>query len=134
MTWTSLALAFLFGLATHIALDGIWLGYAARGTYRRGLGALLAPRIRWGAALAFYLVYGLGIVWFAVAPAVAAGSPLQAMALGGLLGLTAYGTYDLTNLATIRNWPLGLTLVDLAWGVVASALSALAAAIAVMGL
>lgn len=134
MTWSTLALAYLAGLAAHITLDAIWLGALARSTYKRHLGTLLASHIRWGAALAFYIVYGVGIIGLAVIPAVAAGSHLHALALGGLLGLVAYGTYDLTNHATIRDWPVVITVLDLAWGILASALSALAGALAARGI
>lgn len=121
-------IAYLAGVAAHIALDAIWLGMIARTTYKRHLGSLMAPRIRWGAAAAFYAVYGTGTLWFAAMPAAAAGAPFQALALGGLLGLVAYGTYDLTNLATLRDWPTAITVIDLMWGIAASALAALAAA------
>jgi uncharacterized membrane protein len=132
MTQTAVVLALLASMVTHIVLDAVWLGYLARDTYKRQLGALMAPRRRWGVAAAFYVIYAVGLVWFAVMPAAAAGAPVKALALGGLLGLVAYGTYDLTNLATLRDWPVAITLVDLAWGTVASAISAFAAAMVVM--
>lgn len=127
---TAIILVYLAGLLVHLVLDAIWLGAVARNTYKTHLGPLMRPRIRWGAAAAFYLVYGLGTLWFAAMPAAVSGTPLQALALGGLLGLVAYGTYDLTNLATLRNWPVAMTVIDLAWGVVASAISAVAGALA----
>jgi uncharacterized membrane protein len=132
MTWTAMAFAFFAGVGAHIALDAIWLGVIARGVYKRGLGPLMAPRVRWASAVAFYAVYGLGIVWFAVVPAIAAGVHQNALLHGGLLGLVAYGTYDLTNLATLRDWPLRVTVLDLAWGIAASAASAFAATWAAM--
>ncbi len=134
MSSTALVVAYLAGLAAHLVLDAIWLGAVARSTYKRHLAGLMAPRIRWGAAAAFYVVYGLGTLWFAAIPAAEAGAPLQALALGGLLGLVAYGTYDLTNLATLRDWPIAITLMDLGWGVAASAISAWAGATAAVAL
>ncbi len=132
MSSTALVHAYLAGLAAHIMLDAIWLGAVARSTYKRHLAGLMAPRIRWDAAAAFYAVYGLGTLWFAAMPAAEAGAPLQALSLGGLLGLVAYGTYDLTNLATLRDWPMTITVIDLAWGMAASALSAWVGATAAM--
>lgn len=132
MSLTAFMLAYLAGIAAHVVLDAIWLGAVARSTYKQHLGALMAPRIRWGAAVLFYLVYGLGTLWIAAIPGATAGEPLVALALGGLLGLVAYGTYDLTNLATLRDWPIIITAIDLVWGIVASALSAWVGAYAAM--
>ncbi len=134
MSSTDFVLAYLAGVAAHIALDAIWLGAVARSTYKRHLAGLMAPRIRWGAAAAFYAVYGLGTLWFAAMPAAAAGAPMDALFLGGLLGLVAYSTYDLTNLATLRDWPFAITVIDLVWGIVASAISAVVAALAAVAL
>jgi len=103
-------------LVGFLAIDMIWLGVVARGFYRRHLGYLLADHVNWWAAVSFYLLFVAGVLVFAVGPGLRAGSLPKAVLLGGFLGLLTYGTYDLTNLATVRGWPLVVTLVDLAWG------------------
>ena len=105
-------------LAVFFAVDLLWLGIVAKGFYRRHLGYLMSPRVNWAAALAFYLLFVVGLLVFAVRPAVSGGAPVQALWLGGLLGLICYATYDLTNLATVRDWPVIVTAVDLAWGTI----------------
>ncbi len=113
------------GLA-FLILDGLWLSLATPALYRPALGPLLAERVVPGAAIAFYLIYIGGIVLFAVAPAVRASSPLQAALLGAALGLVAYATYDLTNLATLRGWSMKLSFIDLGWGMLVTAMAAFA--------
>lgn len=103
------------------ALDAIWLGVVARTFYRQHLGALMAERVDWMAAGAFYLIYAGGLAFFAVAPGVESGSPLTGAIRGAAFGFVAYATYDLTNQATLRGWPWIVTLVDLTWGAVLGA-------------
>ena len=98
-------------------IDMLWLGVIARGFYRRKLDFILSPEVNWTAAVVFYLVYIAGILFFAVRPAVGANSWVQAAVLGALFGFFTYATYDLTNLATIKNWPLIIVVVDILWGV-----------------
>ena len=98
-------------------VDIIWLGVVARGFYRRHLGFILSPQVNWTAAVIFYLIYIAGILFFAVRPALQSNSWQQAALLGGLYGLFTYATYDLTNLATIKDWPLVIVAVDVLWGV-----------------
>jgi uncharacterized membrane protein len=98
------------------AIDMLWLGVVARGFYRRQLGGLLADQVNWTAAIVFYLLYIAGIVFFVTLPAARAGSLARALATGAFFGLVTYSTYDLTNLATLKGWPLGVTVVDIAWG------------------
>ena len=105
-------------------IDALWLGVIAKDFYRTAMGALLAPEPRLGFATIFYLMYPLGLVIFAVLPGADAASVVRAAVLGALFGLFCYGTYDLTNLAVVQDWPLRLTFVDLAWGTFASAVSA----------
>lgn len=107
-----------------LAIDLVWLGVVARDFYAGQLGALMAPKPRWGVALAFYAAYCAGVVLFAVMPGIAAGSVVRTMLLGAALGALAYGTYDMTNLATLRGWPPLLTVVDIAWGTVLTAIAA----------
>ncbi|MBA4805701.1 MAG: DUF2177 family protein [Brevundimonas sp.] len=106
------------------ALDALWLTLMGPRLYRPAIGELLAPRPDMRAAIAFYIIYVLGIVFLAVTPALREGSALRALAMGAALGFVAYATYDLTNQATLRGWPLHLTLVDVAWGTVLTAASA----------
>jgi len=105
-------------LVAFFAIDLVWLGVVARTFYRQHLGHLLAADVNWPAAVLFYLVYIAGIVIFAVKPALDAGSAARAATCGALLGFLAYATYDLTNQATMRDWPVLVTVVDLAWGTV----------------
>jgi uncharacterized membrane protein len=105
------------------ALDFIWLT-SALGFYRERLGGLLLDNPNLGYAAAFYVVYVAGIVVLAVSPALNGGTWVNAMMAGALLGLVAYGTYDMTNLATLRGWSLTVSLVDMAWGTFLTATAA----------
>jgi len=107
-------------------LDLVWLGMIARGFYARELGDLLRASPSLTVAALFYAGYVGGIVLFAIGPALQSQSWRTALVLGLLLGLVAYGTYDMTNLATLRRWPLALALVDLSWGSLLTGLAALA--------
>jgi uncharacterized membrane protein len=116
--------AFIGTMLVFLALEAIWLGYLAKDFYATQLAGLLRPEIKLLPALAFYLIYGLAIVYLVVIPRLKEGV-WQVMLTGALLGLTAYGTYDLTNLAILANWPLAVTLVDLTWGVVLTSAASL---------
>ena len=105
-------------------LDFLWLGTVANSFYRGQLGPLMAEQVNIPVAALFYALYVVGLVIFAVAPALAAGSWKTALMYGALFGFFAYATYDLTNLATLRDWPVALTLVDLLWGTALSGMSA----------
>lgn len=117
--------AHILTLLVFVALDGVWLGVVARNMYRREIGHLLAPQVRWGAALAFYVLYVAGLLLLVVLPNRTA-PILVSAGLGAAFGLVAYATYDLTNLATLAGWPLSVTLADLAWGAFATAAAAVA--------
>lgn len=110
------AIAYLAAAATMLILDAIWLSTMVPRVYQPALGDLIADKPNFAIAGVFYLLYVVGIVVFAILPAVEARSWLQALGMGALLGLVAYGTYDFTNLSTLRNWPVGLSLIDVAWG------------------
>lgn len=105
-------------LVIFFAIDLVWLGVVARDFYQKYIGHLLSPAVNWPPALLFYAIYIGGIVFFAVKPALETGSAGRALAHGALFGLIAYATYDLTNQATMRDWPVLVTVVDLAWGTV----------------
>ena len=113
MTFLAGYLAFLgvFGIC-----DALWLSIMGKVLYRPALGDMLLERIRWVPALIFYFGFPLGVVHFALTPALAAGSWTLALGNGALLGLVAYGTYDLTNLATLRPWKLSITIADVVYG------------------
>ncbi|WP_426192067.1 DUF2177 family protein [Massilia sp. DWR3-1-1] len=107
-------------LVTLIAIDALWLTVLMGSTYKSYLGELMLAQPKLVPAALFYVLYTVGLVVFAVLPALRADDWRQAAALGALLGLVAYATYDLSNLATLRGWPLPLTLIDIAWGSVLS--------------
>jgi uncharacterized membrane protein len=107
---------YLLTVPVFLAVDMVWLGWLARDFYKTNLGHLLAPEVNWPAAIAFYLLFIVGILYFAVAPALAQASIWRALLNGALFGLFAYTTYELTNLATLPNWPMNVVLIDTAWG------------------
>jgi len=109
-----------------LILDAVWLSQMAPRLYRPAIGDMLADRPNFAAAAIFYLLYVTGILVLAVLPALEKGSLAKAAALGAFVGLFAYGTYDLTNHATLKDWPARLTLVDMAWGTVLTSLAACA--------
>ena len=108
---------YLLTVPVFFAIDMTWLGLVAKNFYSTQLGGLLGP-INWSAALIFYFLYIVGILIFAVVPALDRSSLMYALTYGALFGFFAYATYDLTNLATLKSWPLAVTLADMAWGVV----------------
>ncbi|MBN8754040.1 MULTISPECIES: DUF2177 family protein [Variovorax] len=113
-----------------LVIDMIWLGVVAKGMYQEGMGDLMSPNPRLAFAGAFYLIYPIGLLLFAIVPGVEAQSVLRAAVLGALFGMFCYGTYDLTNLAVIRNWPLALSFIDIVWGALVSGVAAAAGAVA----
>ena len=117
-------IAYLATLLFFAAVDTLWLGVVARDYYRGAIGDLLARDFNLWAVFAFYLVYCIGILIFAVLPALRADSLLTALGYGALLGFFCYATYDLTNMATLRDWPIGMSFVDMAWGTTLTALTA----------
>lgn len=109
-----------------LLLDMVWLGFIAKNLYQKYLGTFLADKVNWTAALIFYLLYVIGISVFAIYPSVGKNSMLSAALLGGLFGFFTYATYDLTNLATLKGWPLPIVFIDITWGIVLTALVSLA--------
>lgn len=123
----SLAVAALGMWAILGLLDFLWLSTAAKWLYRPRLGHLLGEQVVWAPALLFYLLYGIGLLAFVLRPALQEASGLPAVFLWGcLFGLIAYGTYDLTNHATLRDWPLAVTVIDMAWGALLSGTASVA--------
>ena len=109
---------YLIAFVVFFAVDMVWLGLVAKNFYRKQIGFLMRPKPNWAAALIFYLVFFAGIVFFTVLPGRETCCPGTAALYGILFGLVSYGTYDLTNLATIKDWPLIVTVVDLIWGMI----------------
>jgi len=116
MSFKNILPMYLLTLLVFFLIDMVWLGLVAKNFYRRHLGELLSPTVNWTAAILFYLLFIAGLLLFVIEPA--QGRVLQALWKGALFGLIAYATYDLTNLATLKNWPLLVTVVDLAWGAI----------------
>ncbi len=118
--------AYLASVIAFVGVDFLWLGRMGDSFYRPAMGAMALDGFRLGPAVVFYLLYALGIVVFAIQPALAAQSWKLAAGHGLLFGLIGYGVYDLTNQATLKSWPLALTLVDMSWGALLTGLAAVA--------
>lgn len=103
-------------LIAFFAIDMAWLGLVARSFYQKYLGFLMAPSPNWLAAILFYLLFIVGILFFVVAPGLESNSIKVILLRAALFGLITYATYDLTNLATLKDWPVLLTVVDMLWG------------------
>lgn len=113
-------------LAVFFAVDMLWLGVISRAFYRKHLGFLMTPDINWYAALIFYFLFIAGVLVFVVLPGIRENAPIPMLVRAALFGLITYATYDLTNLATIKDWPLIITIVDLAWGMMLTSIVSLA--------
>jgi uncharacterized membrane protein len=113
---------YLIMLLAFFAIDMVWLGLVARTLYRKYLGFIMAPTVNWLAAGLFYLLFILGVLVFVVLPGLEENSLKTTLLRGALFGLITYATYDLTNLATLKDWPLTITVVDMIWGTVLSVL------------
>jgi uncharacterized membrane protein len=109
---------YLLTVPVFFIIDLIWLGVVAKGFYQKNLAYILSPNVNWTAAILFYLIYIAGILIFAVLPGLANGSLRHAALWGALFGFFTYATYDLTNLALLKDWPLNIVIVDILWGVV----------------
>ncbi|MFA7117941.1 MAG: DUF2177 family protein [Sphaerochaetaceae bacterium] len=109
---------YFIALPVFLVIDMIWLGLIAKNFYAKQIGFLMKSNINWLAAIIFYLLFIVGLVLFVITPAMQKNSWLQALLFGALFGLITYATYDLTNLATIKDWPILVTAIDLVWGVV----------------
>lgn len=107
---------YLLAFIIFFVIDLLWLGVFAKSFYNKHLGFLLSEKVVWPAAIIFYLLFIFGLVYFAIAPAVEQGAFTVALIHGALFGFLCYATYDLTNLATLKDWPLKVTIIDLVWG------------------
>jgi uncharacterized membrane protein len=118
--------AYLATLVSFALVDFVWLALIAKDLYIRGIGHLMADSPNWTAAVLFYLLFIVGLLYFAVVPALEAGSWRRATLNAALFGFLAYATYDLTNLATLKGWPVSIVIADLAWGTFVSAVASTA--------
>ena len=112
---------YLIALPVFLAIDMVWLIFVAKNFYAQQIGFLMKTEINWPAAIIFFLIFIVGLVVFVITPALEKNSWSHALIYGALFGLVAYATYDLTNLATMKNWPVIITIVDLAWGMTVAA-------------
>ncbi|KAA3502787.1 DUF2177 family protein [Rhizobium rhizogenes] len=117
--------AYFFTLVAFLVIDFIWLSTMASRLYRPAIGDLLAENFRLAPAVVFYLIYAGGLTFLAVRPALLSGEWTTALLYGAIVGFMAYATYDLTNQATLKNWPTTLTIADLLWGTFVSAAAAI---------
>jgi uncharacterized membrane protein len=113
---------YAIALPVFCAIDMVWLRFVAKNFYRDQIGFLMTSQINWAAAIAFYLLFVVGLVLFVIAPAIEKRSWVHALVFGALFGLITYATYDLSNLATLNDWPVLVTVVDMAWGATLAAL------------
>jgi uncharacterized membrane protein len=120
MQWLDFVILYAISLPAFFVIDLLWIGVFANSFYQQQIGHLRGD-INWYAAVAFYVIFLVGLTYFAIYPAAQAGSLGTALWLGGLFGFFIYAGYDLTNMATLRDWPLAMTLVDMVWGTVLGA-------------
>ena len=111
---------YFIALPIFLAIDMVWLTLISKNFYARQIGFLMKTNINWVAVIIFYLLFVVGLALFVIMPALGKNSWIYAMLLGALFGLISYATYDLTNLATLKDWPVLITIVDLIWGAVLS--------------
>jgi len=116
MTFPRIIISYLLTTVVFFAIDMVWLGLVAKNIYQKYLGTLLSETVNWAAAIIFYLLFIVGIFIFVVSPAVEKQSVVRAIVLGAIFGFIAYATYDLTNYATLKGFPLNIVFIDLAWG------------------
>jgi len=121
MSLTKIIISYLLTAVVFFAVDMLWLGLIAKNIYRKYLGDFLSSQVNWTAAIIFYLLFIVGIFIFAIYPSVQKDSVFGAILLGALFGMFTYATYDLTNLATLKDWPIQIVFIDIAWGAVLTA-------------
>ncbi len=125
MTFIQSFIIYLCTFLVFIIIDLIWLGFIAKSFYRHQLSNLMAENVKWVPALIFYTVYAIGVLLLVVLPAADESSLSQALLMGALLGFISYSTYDLSNMATIKNWPIRVVLADIIWGTILTAMVSL---------
>lgn len=120
MNWI---VAYVVAAISFGVLDSFWLRWAAPNLYRPVIGEIMASEVRWGAAIAFYLIYIAGMVWFAIKPGITSGQVTTAALNGALLGALCYATFDLTSQAVLKVWSTQISVMDIAWGAFATAVA-----------
>lgn len=117
---------YVIALIVFIAIDAIWLGLIAKNLYQKEIGHLMSDSVNYIAALIFYLLFLVGLVYFVINPAIIDRNITKLIISGILFGIITYSTYDLTNLATLKDWPIKVTIIDLIWGSFVSTATSLA--------
>jgi uncharacterized membrane protein len=118
MSTTQAIVLFFISLIIFLAIDLLWLGFVAKDLYAHFMGDILREKPNWAAALTFYAIFVAGLTYFVTAPAIDAGSLTDAAVRGALFGIVTYATFDLTSLAVLKGYPLGIVPIDMAWGAV----------------
>lgn len=118
MNFSKMIISYLLTLVVFFVVDMLWLGLIAKNFYRKYLGALMSDTVNWAAAILFYLLFVAGIFVFVIYPSLEKQSAARALLLGAFFGLICYATYDLTNYATLKGFPLNIVIIDLIWGTI----------------
>jgi uncharacterized membrane protein len=118
MSITKLIIPYFLTFAVFFIIDMAWLGFVAKDFYRKHLSNFLTDNVNWVAAFVFYFLFVIGVFIFAIVPSVEKNSLSSAIMLGALFGFFTYATYDLTNLATLKDWPITIVFIDIIWGTV----------------
>ena len=126
MSFPKIVISYILTTIVFFAVDMVWLGFVAKNIYDKYLGALLSDKVRWPAAIIFYLLFIVGIFIFVINPSIEKQSAVRALILGAVFGLITYATYDLTNYATMKGFPLNIVFIDLAWGAILTSIVSLA--------
>jgi uncharacterized membrane protein len=116
MSTTKLFISYALTFLVFFIIDMAWLGLIAKDLYKKYLGGFLSDQVNWTAAIIFYLLFIVGVFIFAILPSVEKNSLVSAITLGALFGFFTYATYDLTNLATLKGWPIAIVFIDIVWG------------------
>lgn len=122
MPFNKLIISYALTAIVFFAVDMVWLGFIAKDLYRKYLGGFLSDKVNWVAAFIFYGLFIVGIFYFAILPAFEKNSVSRAILNGVLFGFFTYATYDLTNLATLKDWPLPIVFIDIVWGMLLTGL------------
>lgn len=121
---TQVLMLYAITVVVFLVIDAVGINYLIRPVFEQHVGHLLASPLRLGAAAAFYMAYVAGLLWFVSLPALRENAPLQALVGGMVLGFLCYGTYEMTNYATLKDWSLQQVAIDLAWGTILTGFSA----------
>jgi uncharacterized membrane protein len=116
---------FTITFVVFMAIDLVWLGFIAKNLYSKYLGYIMTDKVNWGAAILFYVLFIIGLLFFVISPALDKNSWTYALGAGALYGLLTYATYDLTNLATLKDWPITITVIDMIWGTTLASLTSI---------